>query len=132
MGVVNVGSQAAERLLAEKEALAGAVIEALYTERPELVARYGPAGREKCLQDMRYTLEHLIPAVDLDRPTMFADYTVWLGRLLRARNVATADVLRSLELMEEGLRTRLPASEAEVAAAILRAGLAALRADDGP
>jgi hypothetical protein len=132
MDEVSAGSQAADRLLAGKEALAGAVIEALYAERPGLVARYGPVGREKCLQDMHYTLEHLIPAVELDRPAMFADYTVWLGRLLRARSVATEDVLRSLELMEDVVRARLPADEAAVVGPILRAGVVALRADGGP
>ena len=126
MDAVTAGARAAGRLLDDKEALARLVTDALYAERPGLVAKHGAAGREKCLQDLRYTIEHLVPAVDLGEPSMFAGYVRWLDGLLRARNVATDDVARSLELTERVVRDRLAADEAAAVSASIGAGLAAL------
>lgn len=126
MDPVTAEGRAASRLLAQKEALATAVTTALYDEMPELMDRYGQAGREKCLQDLRYTIEHLIPAVDLGEPAMFARYVEWLDSLLRARNVSTHEVVRSLELTDEIVRGRVADDEAEAVSRCLRAGLAAL------
>ena len=123
MDTVTVEGRAAGQLLAEKELLAESVTRALYDEMPELTTRYGPVGREKCLQDLRFTIEHLIPAVDLGHPEMFATYVQWLDELLRARNVSTREVIRSLELLEGIVRERFAADQAESIARSIRAGL---------
>ena len=128
MDAVTVEGRAAGQLLAEKELLAESVTRALYEEMPELTSRYGPVGREKCLQDLRFTIEHLIPAVDLGQPEMFATYVQWLDDLLRARNVATREVVRSLELTERLVRERFAADEAETISRSIRAGLDRLQA----
>jgi hypothetical protein len=127
VAVVSVGTRAAERLLSEKERLAASVTRALYTERADLLVKYGETGREKCLEDMRYNVEHLAPAVDLGEPEMFAAYVRWLDSLLRARQVATDEVILSLELMEAEVRSRFTEDEAEAVSACLRAGVAVLR-----
>jgi hypothetical protein len=122
-----VGRRASERLIAEKHALARSITDALYAERPDLLEKYGPVGREKCHQDMLYHVEHLAPAVDLGEPGMFAAYVRWLEALLRARNVAPEEVMRTLELIELLISDRFPADEAAVVVPCVRAGLAALR-----
>ena len=119
-------SRAANILLEEKEVLATAITEAHYAEQPELMAKYGVAGRRRCHEDVRYTLEHLIPALDLGEPSMFADYVRWLDQLLRARAVDTSDLVRSLEITEEVTRQRLPNDEAEAVAEVVKAGLSVL------
>ena len=126
MDTLTVEGRAAGQLLAEKELLAQSVTRALYDEMPELTARYGPVGREKCLQDLRFTIEHLIPAVDLGQPEMFASYVGWLDDLLRARNVSTREVIRSLELTERIVRERFAADQADTVAQCIRAGLGRL------
>jgi hypothetical protein len=126
---VSHASAAAARLLERKSELAGAVTAALYAERPALEARYGAVGRARCLEDLHYTLEHLIPAVELEQPAMFADYVRWLDGLLRARNVDTADVVRSLELTGQVVAAALSADEAAAVRPALQAGLAVLGAD---
>lgn len=126
MDTVTAGARASGRLLEEKEALARSITAALYESMPDLLERHGERGREKCLQDMRYNLEHLAPAVDLGQPEMFAGYARWLDGLLRARNVGTDEVVRCLELTERGIRERFPAGEADAVAPCIRAGLAAL------
>lgn len=128
MDAVTVEGRAAGQLLAEKELLAESVTRSLYDEMPELTTRYGPVGREKCLQDLRFTIEHLIPAVDLGQPEMFASYVQWLDELLRARNVSTREVVRSLELTERVVRERFAADQADTIARCIRAGLDRLRA----
>lgn len=126
---LGAGERASERLVREKEALARAITDALYRERPDLLARWGEPGREKCLQDMRYNLEHLAPAVALSDPAMFAGYVRWLASLLAARQIPTGDVARSLALTDAAIAERFPADEAASARTVLRAGLAVL---DGP
>ena len=126
MDEVTIEGRASGQLLSLKETLATAVTNALYREMPELTERYGPAGRLKCVQDVRYTIEHLVPAVDLGQPAMFATYVQWLDSLLRARNVSTHEVVRSLELTEQIVREWLTADEADAIATCLHAGLATL------
>ncbi len=126
MGSAVTSSGAAAALLRQTESLASAVTDALYGERPELQAKYGVSGREKCLQDMRHNIEHVAAAVDLGVPELFRDYTVWLDGLLRARHVATDDLLLSLQLMESIVKTGFAKSESEPITLVLLAGINAL------
>ena len=128
MDPMTVEARAAAELLARKAGLAQTATDALYADMPELMDRYGPVGRERCLEDIRYTIDHLIPAVDLAQPSMFASYVGWLDDLLRARNVSTREVIRSLELIEQVVRSELAPDEANVVATCLRAGLDSLGA----
>jgi hypothetical protein len=124
----DAGLRAARLLLVDREALAREVTEALYAESPGLLLRYGESGREKCLQDMRYNIEHLTPAVELGDEAMFAGYVQWVDSLLRARNVSTRDVVRCLELLAGRCAIRYPRDEAETIGRIVRAGLAVIAA----
>lgn len=128
MDPVTVEGRAAAELLARKTSLAQTATDALYAGMPELMTRYGAVGRERCLEDIRYTIDHLIPAVDLAQPSMFTAYVGWLDDLLRARNVSTREVIRSLELIEQVVRNELAPDEANVVASCLRAGLDSLGA----
>jgi hypothetical protein len=121
-----VGGRAGAALLARKEELAAAITAALYAERPQLLERYGERGRVKCLEDMRYNLEHLAPAVELERPVLFTRYVTWLRDMLAARDVPADDVRRSLELTRDVIADRLAADEAEAAASVLAEGLTTL------
>ena len=128
MDPVTAEGRAAAELLARKASLAQTATDALYADMPELTDRYGAVGRERCLEDIRYTIDHLIPAVDLAQPSMFATYVAWLDDLLRARNVSTREVIRSLELIEQAVRIVLAPNEANVVASCIRAGLDSLGA----
>jgi methanogenic corrinoid protein MtbC1 len=133
MEPLTVEGRAAAELLARKASLAQAVTDALYTEMPELTSRYGAVGRQRCLEDIRYTIDHLIPAIDLAQPSLFATYVRWLDYLLRSRNVPTREVIRSLELVERNVRNGLPSDQADTVTACIRAGLDSLgaaKADD--
>ena len=126
MNPVTPAARAAARLLEEKGALARAITDAMYVERPALGERYGARGRERCLEDMHFTLEHLIPAVDLGEPALFVSYARWLDGLLQARNVDADDVRLSLTTTARLVGERLPPDEAEAVVAVVRAGLEVL------
>jgi len=117
---------AARRLMADREAIARAVTARLYEERPELMERHGARGREKCLQDMLHNVDHLIPAVDLGDPSMFARYVEWLDGLLRARSVETTHLVRSLELLAEEGVARCAPEEGAALRPVVDAGLRVL------
>lgn len=126
MAQTTIGEQAAEVILERLGSMATAVTNALYAEMPELLERYGPTGRQRCLEDMHHNFEHLAAAVGLDSPGVFATYVRWVDSLLLARNVPTRELVRCLELMDEQLRGALAAEEAEVAGRCIGAGLEAL------
>jgi hypothetical protein len=117
---------AAEALMFDKESIARSVTTRLYAEYPDLIEKHGERGRVKTLQDMHYNIEHLIPAVDLEQPELFATYVRWLNDMLNARNVATRDVRRCVELLGEEARERYDASTAAAVTRIVDAGLAVL------
>lgn len=125
-GPLSAGQRASARLIALKDEAADVLTERLYAERPYLMERYGERGRFHTHQDMKFNIEHLAPAVGLGQPAMFAAYVTWLDDLLRARNVPTTEVVRTLELMLDFCRERLDPDEFGAAEPCLRAGLAAV------
>ena len=127
MAELTAAERAAAALLEQKETIARSVTGLLYAEMPWLQDKYGDRGREKCLQDMRYNLEHLIPAVELEAPDMFARYAAWADGVLRARGVPTGELARSMEIMRADVTARLSGGEAEAVAGCIDAGLRALR-----
>lgn len=127
MAELTAAERAAAALLEQKETIARSVTGLLYAEMPWLQDKYGDRGREKCLQDMRYNLEHLIPAVELGAPDMFARYAAWADGVLRARGVPTGELARSMEIMRADVGARLPDDQGEAVAGCIDAGLRALR-----
>jgi len=119
-------AQAAQLLMRDRESLARAVTDALYAETGERLARHGARGRERCLEDMHFNVDHLIPAVDLQDAEMFVRYVEWLHGLLHARGVDTRDVARCLELLRDEAARRYDAGDAQAIAVILDAGLRSL------
>ena len=127
MAQLKHAEHAAAALLEHREAIARAVTARLFDEMPGLLDKYGQRGWDKCLQDMRHTVDHLAPAVELQSPAMFVRYAEWCDTVLRSRNVPTNELVRCLELMRDDVARRMPPEQAAVAAASLDAGLQALR-----
>lgn len=123
MAGLSAGERAAQQLLARKEELALRITDVMYREDPSLLARYDQRGRARCLEDMRYNLEHLAPALALDEPAMFSGYVRWLVELLAAHGVPASDVRRSLELTQATLADVLDNDEAAAVSAAIHAGL---------
>lgn len=90
-----------------------------YAEQPELERRYGPVGRDKCLQDIRYHLSYLAQAVSASQQALFSDYVAWAKVLLAKYKVPAEDLRRNLEIMQGVITSELPADEAAVACAFI-------------
>jgi len=110
-------------IAADINALAGAVTARHYEAQPDLLARYGEAGRAKCLQDAGYHLSYLADAVSASSPSLFTDYVGWAKVMLGARGVPAADLSRNLAVMREVVRERLPAETSAVAEEFFDAAL---------
>ncbi|HEU4884823.1 MAG TPA: hypothetical protein VFT45_21375 [Longimicrobium sp.] len=128
---MSTGARAAAALLDQKEAIARSVTGLLYAEMPWLVDKYGERGRLKCLQDMRYNLEYLAPAVELENVELFVAYARWVDGVLRSRGVPTGELARSFELIASDVAARMRADEAALVSACLEAGVIALRQGGG-
>lgn len=68
------------------------------TSRHDLADRFGPAGRQRCLEDARFHLQYLAAAVDARSAAMFLDYIGWAKVMLARRNVTGDDLARNLEV----------------------------------
>jgi hypothetical protein len=81
-------NEAIGRILdSDRAQLAEAVTSRQYEAQPELAARYGEAGRARCLQDANYHLSYLADAVAASSHALFSDYIGWAKVMLEARGV---------------------------------------------
>lgn len=115
--------QVSQAITARLELLAEKVVERQYRLQPDLITRYGEAGREKCLQDTKHHLSSILSASALSTPGVFVDYVIWVRGLLAAYNVPPEDVARNLTCIRDVLRDELPDDISEVAVAYVDAGL---------
>ncbi|HEY0079596.1 MAG TPA: cobalamin-dependent protein [Pyrinomonadaceae bacterium] len=117
-------NEAIGRMLdAERPLLAEAITARQYEAQPELAARYGEAGRAKCLQDANYHLSYLADAVAASSPSLFSDYVGWAKVMLSARGIPAADLSRNLAVMREVVRERLSSETVPVVEEYFEAGL---------
>lgn len=108
---------------AERDSLAEAITIRQYEVQPELLTKYGEAGRAKCLQDALYHLSYLAEAVAASSPSLFSDYVGWAKVMLDARGIPAADLSRNLTIMREVVRQRLTAAMWSIVEEFLDAGI---------
>ncbi|MES1243351.1 MAG: cobalamin-dependent protein [Acidobacteriota bacterium] len=120
------GRELARELDARRAGLAGALTDLHYERRPELAERYGPIGRERCLEDAAYHLTYLAEALAAGAPDLFADYVAWAKVMLEGRGIPASDLSFNLETLRDVLRRELPAGQAALAAGYVEEGLARL------
>jgi methylmalonyl-CoA mutase cobalamin-binding domain/chain len=118
--------QIAHTLRVRAGELAQALVETHYAHEPELATRYGPAGRQRCLEDAGYHLRYLAEAVESCRPSLFADYVGWAKVVLKGRNIPFTDLQNNLRRLEEVLQSRLPQDMAERACRVVQTALTEL------
>lgn len=121
-----LNKNAGRLILTARASLAEAVTARQYEAQPELVAKYGEAGRAKCLQDAAYHLSYLADAVAASSLSLFTDYVGWAKVMLGARGIPAADLSRNLTVMQEVVRGRLPPEASAVVDEYFDAGLSRL------
>ncbi|MGE5504400.1 MAG: B12-binding domain-containing protein, partial [Actinomycetota bacterium] len=93
-----------------------------YDRASHLVGRYGPDGRDRCVEDIAFSLLYLDAAVAMGRAELFLEYLRWLKQLFARLGIAIEDLAGSLEAM----RDVLTAEGHAAAAAVVDAGVRAL------
>ena len=105
-------------------ALAASLTERHFARRPELAARFGPAGRAKCEEDARFHLRYLAAALALGAPELFADYLAWAVPMLASRKVPKSDLRADMQelrvLLVEAFPHAVPAIDAVIGPALDR------------
>ena len=101
--------------------LADRCVAALYRRHPDWLARWGPAGRDRCRDDLLYHLSYLADAVALGKPEVFADYARWIAGFLARRGIPVEHLRETLVALDEALR-QLPAEVYAAARPILAGG----------
>lgn len=93
-------------------AVVGRTVDLHYGRVPELMERFGEAGREKCLQDAGYHLAYLREAVAAGSETLFVDYIGWARLMLESRGVPYSDLRVNLECLRDALTAEMGAQAA--------------------
>src|SRR5690242_6476046 len=106
--------------------LAEAITDRHYHLHPELVERFGPAGRSHCRQDAEFHLSYLSAAVAAGTPAFFIEYVGWCKTMLGARQIAAGDLAENLRTLREVLEGSLPPDVCILAVPPVYAGLAEL------
>lgn len=106
--------------------VASALVGRQFAAHPELTARYGPAGREKCLQDANYHLSSLADAMNVGDPALFVNYVGWAKVMLGKRGVAAEDLVQHLSSIRAAIGDCLSGAAAVLAQEYLDIAVASL------
>ncbi|MDQ2105494.1 cobalamin B12-binding domain-containing protein [Azospirillum isscasi] len=106
--------------------LARAVVAIQFERWPALYARYGEAGRERCVEDVGFHLLYLAEAVATDSPALFREYAAWVKVLFAGIGIPDGELGESLEILRDVVAARVDPATAERVRACVGEALAAL------
>lgn len=115
-----------EKLRAHKESLAQKVTDEIFGCHPEWLARVGERGRKCCREDSAFHIDFLASAIESDSAAAFADYSRWLARVLRARDISPQDVAQNFERIRRAASVHLSEAEDSLVAFYVQQGSSAL------
>jgi MerR family transcriptional regulator, light-induced transcriptional regulator len=101
-----------EALQEQADLIARRLTDAHYERHPGIAERYGPSGREKCLEDAHYHLRYLIQALAAGEPELFADYVRWARTMLETRGIPASDLRDNILLLETIVEEVLSSTDA--------------------
>jgi methanogenic corrinoid protein MtbC1 len=99
----DLSQKLADEISAKSESLVGLVMKEQYRRHPELEKRYGPAGKQRCREDIEYHFCTLAEAVASEEEAIWLNYVVWGKIVLVSRKVRTDDLIDTLTIMQEVL-----------------------------
>lgn len=79
----------------------------LYRRHPEMQARYGTAGRQRCREDVAFHFQVLTEALLAEDANIFLKYVGWGKSVLASRGVRTDDLLDCLLIMQDAITESL-------------------------
>lgn len=98
-----------------KASLAELITEQQFKNNPNLLLKYGIAGKRKCSEDNGYHLSYLSVAMQLECKEIFAAYIVWAQRMLEGRKIPVKDLYNNLDYIDIACKELLPGEVYEAA-----------------
>ncbi|WP_426450893.1 cobalamin-dependent protein [Paenibacillus sp. S-38] len=116
-------TEAGVLLLEIAEQLADQVTERQYGLQPDLIHRFGPAGRERTKQDTVFSLKYLAESLMMDSPSLFVHYITWLKALLEGYKVGVKEMEINLACIREEVCRTIGGEQQEYITRTLDLGL---------
>ena len=83
--------------------IASRMTELQFENHPELLVRYGQAGKDYCYNDAIYHIEFLVEALKMDHRGMYSNYILWAAAMLEYRNVPKSDLINNIQYLRQSL-----------------------------
>ena len=115
-----------EKIHADLQQFARAVVDQQYEVQPELREKYGEGGYQKCVEDTQSHLAYLAEAISANDKTLFVDYVRWAGETLRAYHVPAEDFRANLQAIRVVFQERVSSEEIVLLSTFIDAGMAQL------
>ena len=101
-------SSAGQEIRRNLEILADQLTLEQFKAKPEMLARYGAAGRTRCLEDARFHVSFLAAALDANSGDLFLDYVAWTKSVLVSRRIPADDLRENLRLLATVVERETP------------------------
>lgn len=85
-----------KNILNHQQTLATKITKQTFESHPELLEKYGSAGKEKCIEDSLLHIKTLAESINLESKNLFASYLHWVQIMLQSRNIPLADLKNNL------------------------------------
>lgn len=85
------------------EELANHITYLHFQHNPELLDRYGEAGKVRCYEDAVFHLNFLAESMNLNMPDMYANYILWTSAMLKSRNIPENDLNDNLNFVQQAV-----------------------------
>lgn len=112
----------ANKLRNRKQDIAETVTREFYERHPDWVARFGPSGPTRGIEDACFHVEFLAGAIESGDITAFPSYVQWTQQVLRTRGIQPHFVTENLEQIQAYLAGMLDPAEWNLVAPFLQAG----------
>lgn len=100
-------------------------LENLAVRMPQAWQAWDAAAREACRRDFGHHIDYLAEAVGFSAPELFANYKVWLQRLLAGLGLPPTSFAATMACLEEALASTLSPAAGQAAATCLAAQVVA-------
>ncbi|MFB9329115.1 hypothetical protein ACFFSY_24530 [Paenibacillus aurantiacus] len=97
------------------------VTDGIYAAFPELMDKYGEAGKRKCIEDNEHHFRYLETSIALGDDKVFTDYALWLNNLLQKRGMKADHVIDNFERIDAAIQDRIPEEKQARMTALLQA-----------
>ncbi len=102
------------------------VVAEIYEAYPEILERFGEAGKARCYEDNHHHFDHLETAAKLGQPEVFTKYATWLTNLLTARGMNKNHVIDNFQRIHDVLETTAD-TDAKAFQKLLKQGIQAIQ-----